>query len=103
MCKINFRLYALLTTILFFITGATTSDRVEIAKRIEILFLGHKSKHHDSERLADILTKEYFKQGINISYSVNPDDLNEKTLAQYDGLILYADRKSTRLNSSHRT
>jgi putative membrane-bound dehydrogenase-like protein len=90
MCKINFRLYGLLTTILFFITGATTSDRVEIAKRIEILFLGHQSKHHDSERLADILTKEYFKQGINISYSVDPNDLNEETLAKYDGLILYA-------------
>ena len=90
MCKINFRLYGLLTTILFFVTGATTSDRLDIAKRIEILFLGHKSKHHDSEKLADILTKEYFKQGINISYSVDPNDLNEETLARYDGLILYA-------------
>src|SRR5918993_1767927 len=90
MCKLNFRLYCLLAILVLMVTGATTSDRADIAKRVEILFLGHKSKHHDSEKLADILTKEYFKQGINISYSVDPNDLNEETLAKYDGLILYA-------------
>src|SRR5688500_688893 len=59
-------------------------------RRLEILFLGHKSRHHNSEMLADIFTKEYFKSGINITYTTEPDDLNEKNLEHYDGLILYA-------------
>lgn len=63
-------------------------------RRLEILFLGHKSKHHDSEKLADIFTKEYFKDGINISYTTDPDDLNEANLEGYDGLIVYANHDS---------
>jgi len=64
------------------------------ARRLEILFLGHSSKHHDSEKLADIFSKEFFKDGLNITYSVNPDDLNETNLDKYDGLIVYANYDS---------
>lgn len=73
-----------------FFIGATPENSADLPRRLEILFLGHKSKHHDSEKLADILTKEYFKDGMNISYTTDPDDLNEKNLGQYDGLIVYA-------------
>ena len=58
--------------------------------RLELLFLGHDSKHHDSERLAEILSQEFFKEGINISYTTDPDDLTSASLNRYDGLILYA-------------
>lgn len=59
--------------------------------RLEILFLGHKNNtNHNSERLADILTKEYFKDGINITFTNEPNDLNELNLSKYDGLIVYA-------------
>ena len=50
-------------------------------RRLEILFLGHTSKHHDSEKLADILSREYFKDGINITYTTHPDDLLRDDLA----------------------
>lgn len=64
-------------------------------KRLEILFLGHKNNRgHNSERLADIFLKEYFKDGINITFTTEPDDLNEANLAHYDGLILYANHDS---------
>jgi putative membrane-bound dehydrogenase-like protein len=63
-------------------------------RRLEILFLGHQSKHHNSELLADIFTKEFFKQGINITYTTNLNDLKEDVLNQYDGLILYANHDS---------
>ncbi len=63
-------------------------------RRLEILLLGHKSKHHDSELLADILTKQYFKDGINISYTNDPDDLNDQVLGKYDGLVVYANYDS---------
>ncbi len=64
------------------------------ARKVEIFFLGHKSKHHDSEKLAEILSQEYFNQGINITYSNNPDDLTREDLQQYDGLVLYANHDS---------
>jgi hypothetical protein len=45
-------------------------------RRLELLFLGHNSEHHNSGQLADIMSREYFKSGINITYTTNPDDLN---------------------------
>ena len=49
-------------------------------RRLAILFPGHKNNRgHDSEKLADIFSKEYFKDGINISFTTEPDDLNEKS------------------------
>lgn len=63
-------------------------------RRLELFFLGHDSKHHDSELLADILSKEYFTTGINITYSVDPEDLKRSDLQRYDGLILYANHDS---------
>ncbi|NNU33258.1 hypothetical protein HK413_02110 [Mucilaginibacter sp. S1162] len=32
----------------------------------------------------------FFKDGINITYTTNPDDLNDATLSKYDGLMVYA-------------
>lgn len=74
----------------FLFIGASDNEIRQAPRRLEILFLGHKSKHHDSERLADILTAEYFKNGINITYTTDPNDLNEENLQPYDGLIVYA-------------
>lgn len=60
-------------------------------RRLEILFLGHKNNtNHNSEKLAHILSQEYFKSGINLSFTSDPDDLNKENLAPYDGLIIYA-------------
>src|SRR5690606_39603871 len=60
-------------------------------KRMEILFLGHKNNtNHNSLKLAEILSREYFRSGINISFTDNPDDLNKENLDHYAGLIIYA-------------
>ncbi|GEO08110.1 hypothetical protein SAE01_06060 [Segetibacter aerophilus] len=40
--------------------------------------------------MADILNKEYFKDGINITYANDPNELNEVNLKNFDGLVLYA-------------
>lgn len=74
--------------------GAAVHTNADAPRRLEILFLGHKSKHHDSEQLANILTKEYFKEGINISYTTDPNNLNDATLKHYDALIVYANHDS---------
>ncbi|MEO6328845.1 MAG: PVC-type heme-binding CxxCH protein [Ginsengibacter sp.] len=88
------KLLTLFVTVLIAVifTAAITKKSPENPpRRLEILFLGHKNNRtHNSERLADIFTKEYFKSGINISFTTNPDDLNEKNLEHYDGLIVYA-------------
>ncbi|MCO5239439.1 MAG: ThuA domain-containing protein [Chitinophagaceae bacterium] len=63
-------------------------------RRIELLFLGHNSKHHDSEQLAEILMQEYFKKGINITYTTDPDDMLNDDFKRYDGLIVYANHDS---------
>jgi putative membrane-bound dehydrogenase-like protein len=58
--------------------------------RLEILFLGHTATHHLSDKLAEIVQRSFFKDGINITYTTNPNDLNDATLSKYDGLMLYA-------------
>jgi putative membrane-bound dehydrogenase-like protein len=58
--------------------------------RLEILLLGHNSQHHNSEKFAEIVSQAFFKGGINISYTTDPNDLNEENLAKYDGLMIYA-------------
>lgn len=78
----------------FFFNGCKVQPKDDTPRRLEILFLGHKSKHHDSEKLAELLSQEYFKQGINITYTVNPDDLLKEDLKLYDGLLLYANHDS---------
>ncbi|MEO6453254.1 MAG: PVC-type heme-binding CxxCH protein [Ginsengibacter sp.] len=87
--KKNLNIFATLILAIIF-SAATTKNSPAQPRRLEILFLGHKSVHHNSEMLADIFTKEYFKSGINITYTTEPNDLNEKNLEKFDGLIVYA-------------
>lgn len=82
-------------TILCAFTVACNNKKSDTAdntpKRMEILFLGHKNNsNHDSQKLAEILSREYFRTGINISFTDNPDDLNKENLSHYAGLIVYA-------------
>ena len=60
------------------------------ARRAEVLFLGHNSKHHDANKYAPWLAITLFKKGINLTYTTSLNDLNTANLAKYDGLIIYA-------------
>ncbi|WP_257666374.1 PVC-type heme-binding CxxCH protein [Parapedobacter tibetensis] len=83
--------YLLLLMVPLFLLSCNSQKRKdEGPRRLEIFFLGHESKHHDSEKLAEIFAQEYFPEGINITYSTDPDDLMRDDLHRYDGLILYA-------------
>lgn len=86
--KNNKSIAAICLVAFLFIAGI--NKPANLPRRLEILFLGHNSKHHDSEKLADILSKELFKEGLNITYTTNPDDLNEANLKHFDGLLVYA-------------
>jgi putative membrane-bound dehydrogenase-like protein len=64
------------------------------ARRGEVLFLGHNSKHHDSGKYAPWLAIKLFRSGINMSYTTDLNDLNTENLGKYDGLIIYANHDS---------
>ncbi len=61
----------------------------ETPKPIKILFLGDKGHHHPAERFRQ-LQPVLAGRGIDLTYTDQADALNPKTLAAYDGLIVYA-------------
>ena len=62
-------------------------------RRIEILFLGHASEHHNSSRYMPMLASALSAEGINFTYTEDPDDLNDENLAWYDALMIYANHE----------
>lgn len=84
----------LLLTLPCLLLAACTRKADDSPRRLEILLLGHESEHHNSGELAEILSKEYFKEGINITYTTDPDFLTRDDLELYDGLVLYANHDS---------
>ena len=63
-------------------------------RRIEVLFLGHASRHHDAEAYAPLLASALATHGINISYTNEVSALSRENLALYDVLLLYANHDS---------
>ena len=70
-------------------SASTTTNRTG-PRRAEVLFLGHTSEHHDSGKYAPWLAISAFKEGINLTYTTELDDLNPDNLSKYDGLVIYA-------------
>lgn len=84
-----FCLFILLATLL----GCKSSGpnkKDDQPRRIEMLFLGHASEHHNSRAYMPILASSLTKSGINITYTEEVEDLNRETLGRYDGVIVYA-------------
>src|SRR5690554_2441537 len=73
-----------------FSKGKTKDDQ---PRRIELLFLGHASEHHNSRAYMSILASALTKSGINLTYTEVVDDLNPDNLALYDGVIIYANHE----------
>lgn len=63
-------------------------------RKIEVLFLGHDREHHNSERYMPFLASALATDGINLSYTSDPGDLNADVLADYDALMVYANHDS---------
>ena len=60
------------------------------ARRAEVLFLGHNSKHHDSYKYAPWLSIKLFRSGVNMTYASDLSAITDENLGKYDGLIIYA-------------
>jgi uncharacterized protein len=70
--------------------SCSKSGRNSGPRPIEILFLGHASEHHNAAANLPLLASSLAQEGINFTYTNNPDDLNNENLEQYDGLMIYA-------------
>ncbi len=66
----------------------------EQPRRLEVLFLGHDSRHHDSGTYAPMLKAALAPDGINLTYTTDVASLGEDHLAQFDALIVYANHDS---------
>src|SRR5712691_1089633 len=64
-------------------------SRTEAAPKIKILFLGDNGPHRPAERFRQ-LQPVLVARGIDLTYTDKVEALNPKTLASYDGLIVYA-------------
>ena len=76
---------------LLVITSCSSSDQ---PRRLEVLFLGHNSEHHNSAVYMPLLATHVAKKAINITYTEDPGDLNKEYLTLFDGLIIYANHDS---------
>src|SRR5262249_20918209 len=61
----------------------------EPSKPIKVLFLGDNGHHRPAERFRQ-LQPVLAKRGIDLTYTDKVEALDPKTLASYDGLIVYA-------------
>ena len=61
--------------------------------KLEILFLGHNSEHHNSSVYLPLLASTLSKEGISFTYTDDPNDLNPENLDKYDGLMIYANHE----------
>src|SRR5712691_5514270 len=61
----------------------------ETPKPIKLLFLGDNGHHRPAERFRQ-LRPVLAARGIDMTYTDKVEALNPKTLAAYDGLIVYA-------------
>ncbi|HKK74099.1 MAG TPA: PVC-type heme-binding CxxCH protein [Saprospiraceae bacterium] len=64
-------------------------------RKIEVLFLGHASEHHNSGAYMPIIAAALATEGINFTYTEDPQVLAQADeLQPYDALLLYANHDS---------
>ena len=80
-------LSSLLVFASLFVTA--TGYSMDEARPIRILFLGDNGHHQPAQRFRD-LQPVLAARGIELTYSEDTNDLNSRTLAGYDGLLIYA-------------
>lgn len=78
----------------FIFTGCQQRSRADGPRKIEVLFLGHDSEHHNSAAYLPILASSLATEGINFTYTSDPAMLKQDVLEQYDALMIYANHDS---------
>jgi len=96
-CYLN-QYIALLLALIFITSCAPEVKEVQVIpddepRRIELLFLGHASEHHNSRAYLPILASALTQSGINLTYTEDVQDLNKENLSLYDGVVIYANHE----------
>ena len=60
---------------------------IDQPRRLEVLFLGHNSEHHNSSVYMSLLATHVARAAINITYTENLDDLNKEYLNMFDPFV----------------
>ncbi len=63
-------------------------------RKVEVLFLGHESRHPDAQTYASAIAAAFGTNGISISYTNDPSALDPETLHHYDVVLVYANHDS---------
>ncbi len=79
----------LLAVATIFAALLTPALRADDAKPIRILFLGDNGQHHPADRFRQ-LQPVLAKRGIELTYTEKTNSLDPKILADYEGLVIYA-------------
>lgn len=87
-------LFSLFLVGMFYSCSTPTKPLRDDSGRLELLFLGHDSEHHNSAIFLPMLASQLSLEGINFTYTSNPNDLNADNLKNYDALVLYANHDS---------
>ncbi|MEJ1237764.1 PVC-type heme-binding CxxCH protein [Chryseolinea sp. T2] len=85
---------AITCLILLAMSMAACTRRDDGPRKIEVLFLGHNSEHHNSATYMPILASALAIEGVNFTYASDPSVLNRANLDQYDALMIYANHDS---------
>lgn len=80
------RIFPLAVTVSLLIIGSSQTNE---PGRIKVLFLGDNGHHQPRERFRQF-QPVLAKRGIDLTYTDDANDLNLKRLADFDGLIIYA-------------
>ncbi len=87
-------LFSLLVILIFFSSCDKPKKSLrDDSGRLQLLFLGHHSEHHNSAAYLPLLASTLSKEGISFTYTENPNDLNPENLDKYDGLVIYANHE----------
>ncbi|WP_254512763.1 PVC-type heme-binding CxxCH protein [Anatilimnocola floriformis] len=82
-------MHRLLSLVLFVSFLSASALQAAEPARLKLLFLGDRGHHQPEARFKQIMPvlKE---RGIDLTYTEKMSDLNEKTLSEYAGLVIYA-------------
>ena len=97
MKTITTHLFCFLSTALLLMGCGSPPKKAHLDDRprqIETLFLGHPQEHHNSRAYMPILASAFAKNGINITYTEQLEDLNMENLERYDAVIVYANHEN---------
>jgi uncharacterized protein len=78
-----------LSLILLLFSNLIFAQNNQKPRRIEVLFLGDNGHHKPIDRVSQIMAALGSK-GINFTYTDQLEDINEKNLAKFDAILVYA-------------